>query len=185
MDNLQSQTLKEAAWRSGLLRHAQSGNSIAAFCRDEAVSTASFHICDRIGGDAVGQQTPFDRLDAGWRPIFTPHDAGRDHRLVLSGAQFHAAGPQVLAHDARLGAGACRQGEFDLAEWLALRMRQNGVRAAIATYPDSWATGAGMSTQALFQIFVGGGRIGITQHATDLRVTGIRHLSRILTIADN
>lgn len=44
MDNLQSQTPKEAAWRSRLQRHAQSGKSIAAFCRDEAVSTASFHI---------------------------------------------------------------------------------------------------------------------------------------------
>ena len=44
MDNLQSQTLKEATWRTRLQRHAQSGKSIAAFCRDEAVSTASFHI---------------------------------------------------------------------------------------------------------------------------------------------
>jgi hypothetical protein len=42
MDNLESQSLKEAAWRSRLLRHAQSGKSIAAFCRDESVSTASF-----------------------------------------------------------------------------------------------------------------------------------------------
>lgn len=44
MDNLQSQTLKEATWRTRLQRHAQSGKSIAAFCREEAVSTASFHI---------------------------------------------------------------------------------------------------------------------------------------------
>lgn len=44
MEKLESQSSKEAAWRSRLLRHAQSGKSIAAFCRDEAVSTASFHI---------------------------------------------------------------------------------------------------------------------------------------------
>jgi hypothetical protein len=44
MEKLGSQTSKEAAWRSRLQRHAQSGKSIAAFCRDEAVSTASFHI---------------------------------------------------------------------------------------------------------------------------------------------
>lgn len=44
MDKLESQSLKEAAWRSRLLRHAQSGKSIAAFCRDESVSKASFHI---------------------------------------------------------------------------------------------------------------------------------------------
>ena len=44
MDKLESQSLKEAAWRSRLLRHAQSGKSIATFCRDEAVSTASFHV---------------------------------------------------------------------------------------------------------------------------------------------
>lgn len=44
MDKLESHTSKEAAWRSRLLRHAQSGKTIAAFCRDESVSTASFHI---------------------------------------------------------------------------------------------------------------------------------------------
>jgi len=44
MDKLESHTSKEAAWRSRLQRHAQSGKSIAAFCREEAVSTASFHI---------------------------------------------------------------------------------------------------------------------------------------------
>jgi hypothetical protein len=44
MDKVETQSSKEAAWRSRLLRHAQSGKSIAAFCLDEAVSTASFHI---------------------------------------------------------------------------------------------------------------------------------------------
>ena len=44
MEKLESHTLKEAAWRSRLLRHEQSGKSIAAFCRDETVSTASFHV---------------------------------------------------------------------------------------------------------------------------------------------
>jgi hypothetical protein len=44
MEKLESHTSKEAARRSRLQRHAQSGKSIAAFCRDEAVSTASFHI---------------------------------------------------------------------------------------------------------------------------------------------
>ena len=44
MDKLESHTSKESAWRSRLLRHAQSGKSIAAFCLDEAVPTVSFHI---------------------------------------------------------------------------------------------------------------------------------------------
>lgn len=44
MDKPESHTSKEAAWRSRLQRHAQSGKSITAFCRDESVSTASFHI---------------------------------------------------------------------------------------------------------------------------------------------
>jgi hypothetical protein len=44
MDKLESNTSKEAAWRSRLQRHAQSGKTIAAFCRDESVSTATFHI---------------------------------------------------------------------------------------------------------------------------------------------
>jgi hypothetical protein len=44
IDKREPHTSKEAAWRSRLQRHAQSGKSIAAFCREEAVSTASFHI---------------------------------------------------------------------------------------------------------------------------------------------
>lgn len=44
MEKLESHTPKGAAWRSRLQRHAQSDKSIAAFCRDEAVSTASFLI---------------------------------------------------------------------------------------------------------------------------------------------
>jgi hypothetical protein len=44
MEKLESHTSKETTWRSRLQRHAQSGKSIAAFCREEAVSTASFHI---------------------------------------------------------------------------------------------------------------------------------------------
>jgi len=39
MDKLESHISKEAAWRSRLLRHAQSGKSIAAFCRDEQAAT--------------------------------------------------------------------------------------------------------------------------------------------------
>jgi hypothetical protein len=70
MDKLESQSLKEAAWRSRLLRHAQSGKSIAAFCRDEAVSTASFHIWRAKLAAADGhpanfpQQTGFIHLGA-------------------------------------------------------------------------------------------------------------------------
>lgn len=44
MDKMESQNFKEAAWRSRLLRYVQSGKSIAAFCRDESVSTDKFHI---------------------------------------------------------------------------------------------------------------------------------------------
>lgn len=41
MEKLEFQTSKEGAWRSRLQRHAQRGKSTAAFCRDEAVSTAT------------------------------------------------------------------------------------------------------------------------------------------------
>lgn len=44
MERLESRASKEAAWRSRLQRHAQSGKSVAAFCRDESVSTASYHL---------------------------------------------------------------------------------------------------------------------------------------------
>jgi hypothetical protein len=39
---------QEVAWRGRLLRHARRGNTIAAFCRDESVSTASFHTYHRL-----------------------------------------------------------------------------------------------------------------------------------------
>lgn len=64
MEKLESQTSKEAAWRSRLLRHAQSGKSIAAFCQDESVSTASFHIWRAKLGAASGHAA-----ELGWPPV--------------------------------------------------------------------------------------------------------------------
>ncbi|MDB5916554.1 MAG: hypothetical protein JWR40_788 [Massilia sp.] len=57
MERLESHTSNEAAWRSRLQRHAQSGKSIAAFCRDKAVSTASFQIwrAKLAAADAIWQ----------------------------------------------------------------------------------------------------------------------------------
>ena len=43
MDKLQSQAVKEATWRERLARHASSGKSIAAFCREEDISQANFY----------------------------------------------------------------------------------------------------------------------------------------------
>jgi hypothetical protein len=43
MEKLESQTSKEATWRNHLARHAASGESIAAFCRDEAISAGNFY----------------------------------------------------------------------------------------------------------------------------------------------
>jgi hypothetical protein len=57
MDKLESHTSKEAAWRNRLQRHAQSDRSIAAFCRDEAVSTASFYIWRAKLAAATGHAT--------------------------------------------------------------------------------------------------------------------------------
>lgn len=44
MNKQEFQTSKEATWRNHLARHAASGKSIAAFCRDEAISQANFHV---------------------------------------------------------------------------------------------------------------------------------------------
>jgi hypothetical protein len=49
MNKLESHISKDAAWRSRWLRHAHSGKTIAAFCRDVSVSTASFHIATYTG----------------------------------------------------------------------------------------------------------------------------------------
>jgi len=69
MDKLEPHTSKEAAWRSRLQRHAQSGKSIAAFCREEAVSTASFHIwrtkMAAADGHAVQPAQPAAFIDLG------------------------------------------------------------------------------------------------------------------------
>lgn len=43
MDKRESQASKESTWRNHLARHAASGKSIAAFCRDEAISEGNFH----------------------------------------------------------------------------------------------------------------------------------------------
>ena len=62
MEKLESHTLKEVAWRTRLQQHAQSGKSIAALCRDEAVSTASFHMWRAklaAADDHLGQPTAF------------------------------------------------------------------------------------------------------------------------------
>jgi hypothetical protein len=69
MERLESQASKEAAWRSRLQRHAQSGKSVAAFCRDESVSTASFYIwrtkLDVVDGDTPDPEQPAAFIDLG------------------------------------------------------------------------------------------------------------------------
>ena len=64
MNKQEFQTSKEASWRNHLARHAASGKSIAAFCRDEAISQANFHVwCTKLAnatneGAAVPTPTP-------------------------------------------------------------------------------------------------------------------------------
>lgn len=69
MEKPESQSSKEAAWRSRLLRQAQSGKTIAAFCRDESVSTASFHIwrskLAAASGHAANPTQPAAFIDLG------------------------------------------------------------------------------------------------------------------------
>ncbi|WP_332879767.1 IS66 family insertion sequence element accessory protein TnpA [Massilia sp. S19_KUP03_FR1] len=44
MDKQEFQISKGATWRNRLARHAGSGKSIAAYCRDEAISQANCHV---------------------------------------------------------------------------------------------------------------------------------------------
>src|SRR5471032_1233182 len=113
LDGAQLQLLNAAA----ILQHVEQHFDFPA----RPVPVDQFADCSRVGGDTVGQQTPFDRLDAGRSAIFAGHDAGCADSFVLAGGQLNAAHPQVLAHDARLGAGARGQGELDLTERLSLR----------------------------------------------------------------
>lgn len=73
------------------------------------------------GGGTVGQQVPFDRLNASWRVTLAGHDEEYAHCLVLARRQFNAVCSQLLAQHTCLGAGARRQREFDLAERVSFR----------------------------------------------------------------
>ncbi|MFS2004585.1 IS66 family insertion sequence element accessory protein TnpA [Duganella sp. CT11-25] len=71
MNKQEFQTSKEASWRNQLARHAASGKSIAAFCRDEAISQANFHVwCTKLanatnGGAAVPPTPASTFIDLG------------------------------------------------------------------------------------------------------------------------
>jgi hypothetical protein len=90
MEKLKSHTTKELAWRSRLLRQAQSGKSIAAFWRDEAVSTASFHIwrSKLAAADSYAGQPamPAAFIDLGaietGAAVSTTHSSAASHALV-------------------------------------------------------------------------------------------------------
>lgn len=59
MDKLQSQAVKEITWREHLARHASSGKSIAAFCRDEDISQANFYAWrTKLRGGAIDLALP-------------------------------------------------------------------------------------------------------------------------------
>lgn len=92
MEKLESHSSKEAAWRSRLQRHAQSGKSIAGFCRDEAVSTASFHIwrakLAAANEHAANLEQPASFIDLG---------AIKESASVRSVARPHASAPMPSA----------------------------------------------------------------------------------------
>lgn len=100
MDKPEFQPSKEAAWRSRLQRYGQSGKSIAAFCRDEAVSKASFHnwrtkLANDEPATPPAHPTPFIDLGSIKQPVgmkrATPSAAsippalGIDIRIDLAG----------------------------------------------------------------------------------------------------
>jgi hypothetical protein len=96
MDKLESHISKEAAWRSRLQRHVQSGKSVAAFCKDEAVSTASFHLwrSKLAAADGRGAEParPVDFIDlgaikntVGVTPTAPASNSGFDVRIELGG----------------------------------------------------------------------------------------------------
>ena len=80
----------ETQWRSLLSRFSDSGLSVPAFCRREAVSTASFYrwrglIERREGGEALAVQSPSAFVDLGALGAQSAHGAAMDLRLDLGG----------------------------------------------------------------------------------------------------
>jgi transposase-like protein len=91
MDKLESQISKEVTWRDRLTRHAASGKSIAAFCRDEAISAASFHVwrtkLENDGNEQAARPAPHSAFI----------DIGAVKSAVGSRATEHSTPPAPLA----------------------------------------------------------------------------------------
>jgi putative transposase len=97
MDKLESQTSKESASRNRLARHVTSGKSVAAFCRDEAISASNFYawrtrLANGDNGDVLrpAPRAEFIHLGAvnstaAERPPATMTMPGIDIRIDLGG----------------------------------------------------------------------------------------------------
>ena len=74
---------KEAAWRRRLARHANSGQTVRAWCRRHGVKEASFHWWRRELARRDAEQAPSVRRDAevlpcSFVPVHLADDSARD-----------------------------------------------------------------------------------------------------------
>ena len=90
MDMLESQMSKEATWRDHLARHAASGKSIAAFCRDEAISAGNFYAWRSKLRDGVAERSLAP-------PGATFIDLGAVSSAIPNESPGHALTPAPLA----------------------------------------------------------------------------------------
>jgi putative transposase len=91
MEKRESQTSKEATWRNHLARHASSGKSIAAFCRDEAISAGNFHAWRTKLTNGANEHA------ARPAPQATFIDLGAVNSAVGSRATEHALAPLAMS----------------------------------------------------------------------------------------
>jgi hypothetical protein len=91
MGKLEFQTSKEATWRNHLARHAASGKSIAAFCRDEAISQANFHVWRTKLANGANERAAVPT------PASTFIDLGAVSSTIPSAGPAHSPTPVPLA----------------------------------------------------------------------------------------
>ena len=90
MNKQEFHTSKESTWRNHLARHAASGKSIAAFCRDEAISQSNFHVWRTKLANGTNERAAVPA------PISTFIDLGAVSSAIVSAAAEHSLAPAPI-----------------------------------------------------------------------------------------
>ncbi|MYM92427.1 IS66 family insertion sequence element accessory protein TnpA [Duganella vulcania] len=96
MNKQEFQTSKEASWRNHLARHAASGKSIAAFCRDETISQANFHVWRTKLANATNEGAPVPTPTPTPTPASTCIDLGAISSAIVRRVPEPSPAPEPI-----------------------------------------------------------------------------------------